>query len=286
VGIPVALALIANSAFSLLAPFAEGRYHVSYTAPARIKSLAMGSSGGTISVKPTTGDRVTLAGTARYSFIRSTFSAQTNEGDTVMNYHCAPLPSSNCGLDATVSVPVTMPVNVHTDGGNISVANISAPVTLHSDGGDLSADHVTGLLNLSTNGGNIRLNDIPVQAGKLTASTRGGDVDADGISSPTVTVHTDGGNIRAAGVMSPEVNASTDGGDIEIVFTSVPDNVQVQTSGGNITLVLPADSTQYNVSPQTTGGNVSVSNDLRNTTSKHVITATTRGGDITITRQQ
>jgi hypothetical protein len=281
IGVPVALGLVALAAFSLLAPFAGGRYHVSYTAPASTRSLTVNSNGGQLSVQPTAADRVTLNGTARYSFIRSTFSAKSTGGNTAMNYHCAPLPSSNCGLDATIGVPAGLPVNVSTDGGNVSVTRISAPVTLHSAGGDLSADHVTGPVNLSTDGGNIRLNAVTAP---VTASTMGGDVDLADVGSHTVTIHTSGGNIRASGVTAQNVTASTSGGDIDIVFTSVPASVDVGTSGGNITLVLPSGSTQYDVNAHTDGGIVS-DGLVPNSASGHRITATTGGGDI-ILRQE
>ncbi len=112
-----------------------------------------------------------------------------------MNYHCAPLPSSNCGLDATIGVQAGLPVNVSTDGGNVSVTSISAPVTLHSAGGDLSADHITGPVDLSTDGGNVRLNAVTAP---VSASTDGGDIDLADVGSHTVTIHTSGGNIRAS----------------------------------------------------------------------------------------
>lgn len=281
IGVPIALVLVANTAFSLLAPFAEGRYHVSYAAPAGTRAVTMSSSGGQVSVGPTTGDRVTLAGTARYSFIRSTFSTQTNGGDTAMNYHCAPLPAGNCGLDATIGVPAGLPVSVSTDGGDATASSLSAPVTLHSDGGDLSASHIAGPLDLSTDGGNIQLSAI---SAPLTASTEGGDIGVTGVSSATVTITTSGGNIQATGVMSGLVTASTSGGDIEIVFASVPRDVRVNTSGGNITLVLPAGTEQYNVNAHTDGGTVS-DGLSHSSNAPHKISATSGGGDITLRQQ-
>lgn len=279
IGVPVALALVSLTAFSLLAPFAEGRYHVSYTAPAGTRSLTVNTDGGQVSVEPTAAHRVTLNGTAQYSFIRSTFTTKTIGDDTAMSYQCAPLPSSNCWLDATVGVPVGLPVNVSTAGGNISVTRISAPVTLHSAGGDLSADHVAGPLNLSTDGGNIQLNAITAP---LTASTMGGDIGAADVSADTVKVSTSGGNIQVTGITSRFVTASSSGGDIQIVFTSVPSNVDVSTSGGNITLVLPPASAQYNVNAHTNGGTVSDTLQHSAAQSSPKITATTGGGDITL----
>jgi len=281
IGIPVALALIANSAFSLLAPFAEGRYQVSYTAPVTTKTVSMNSSGGRVTVGPTSGDRVTLSGTAHYSFIRSTFSTQTNGSDTAMKYHCAPLPSSNCGLDATLGVPAGLPITVSTDGGDATVSGISGPATLHSDGGNLTADGVTGAVKLDTNGGNILLNALTAP---VTASTNGGNIEGTDVSSHIVTIHTDGGNIRMTGLKSSQVTASTNGGNIEIDFTAPPRNVDVDTSGGNITLVVPPGTEKYYVRTHTDGGTISDpgaaftgGSDSRNT-----IIATTGGGNITL----
>ena len=281
VGIPVALVIVANTALSLLAPFAEGRYQVTYTAPVSTRTLTMNSSGGQVIAGPTEGAQATLTGTAHYSFIRSSFRTQVNGGDTAMNYHCAPLPSGNCGLGATIEVPAGLPLAVSTDGGDARVFNLSDPVTLHSAGGNLSASHMTGPLDLSTAGGNIQLTAI---SAPLTASTQGGDIGVTGISSATVTISTSGGNIQATGVTSREVSASTSGGDIGIVFTSVPRNVRVDTSGGNITLVLPPGTAQYNVNAHTDGGHVSdgLSQD---SSAPNTITATSGGGDITLRQE-
>ncbi len=66
-----------------------------------------------------------------------------------------------------------------------------------------------------------------------------------------------------------------------IVLTAVPTSVNVGTSGGNITLVLPPGSVEYDVNAHTDGGNVSDTL-LRNSASDYKITANTGGGDITL----
>jgi hypothetical protein len=151
------------------------------------------------------------------------------------------IPFGECELDATASVPAGLPVTANTDGGNAQVTGTTGAVTLSSGGGDIHADHAAGPLALNTSGGNIQATD-------LTSAT---------------------------------LTATTGGGDIEIDFAHVPRDVQVDTSGGNITLVLPRDSTTYHVSAHTNGG--SVNNLLpQNSRSTYVITATSGGGDITI----
>jgi hypothetical protein len=277
-GVPVCLLLVAYTGFDLVANFGEGKYAVSYTLPAGAKSLTLSDASGQVTIKQAAVSQATLTGTARYSLIRSTVTEHTSGGRTTIGNHCPLTLVGDCELDATVSVPVGMPVSASTGGGNASVTGATGPVTLSSGGGDLSADHVSGLLSLNTSGGNIQATAIT--APTLTASSGGGDITADGVSSGTFTANTSGGNIQAT-VSSARVTAGSGGGDIQIVFTSVPLNVHVYTSGGNITVVLPANAVKYDVSASTAGGGVSDRLHL-DTSSKNVITATSGGGHITL----
>jgi hypothetical protein len=67
------------------------------------------------------------------------------------------------------------------------------------------------------------------------------------------------------------------------VFTKVPQRVQISDSSGDITLVLPPGPTTYRVSASTSSGSTSI-NVPQSLTSPHVISATDRSGNITITR--
>jgi len=281
-GVPVCLLLIAYNGFALVATFGEGKYPVSYTLPAGAKSLTLSDAGGQVAIKQMPVSQATLTGTARYTLIRSTVTEHTTGDRTTIGSHCPLTLVGDCELDATVSVPVGLPVSASTGGGNASVTGTTGPVTLSSGGGDLSADHVAGLLSLNTSGGNIQVNAIT--APTLTASSGGGDITADGVSSGTFTANTSGGNIQAT-VSSPRVTAGSGGGDIEIVFTTDPSNVRVSTSGGNITIVLPKDRTAYNYTATTAGGNIGDSTIPYDPSSKNVITATTGGGHISIFEQ-
>ncbi|MGH3253613.1 MAG: DUF4097 family beta strand repeat-containing protein [Trebonia sp.] len=263
IGVPVCLLLVASTGLSLVADLGEGQYPVSYTVPASTKGLALNTSGGRVAINQAASGPVTLAGTARYSLIRSTVSERTVGGVSTVGYRC-PIPVGFCELDATVSVPAAMPVTASTGGGDVAVTGTTGPVTLSSGGGNLSANHTSGPLRLKTGGG---------------------DVTATAITSPTLTASSSGGNIRAAGVTSAAVSVSTGGGDINVVFTSVPSDVQLSTSGGNITLVLPPGDTPYHVTTHTAGGNVSDGSVPTSSSSTHVITATSGGGDITISQQ-
>jgi hypothetical protein len=151
------------------------------------------------------------------------------------------VPVGNCEFDATVRAPASVPVSASTDGGNVSVTGTAGQVTLSTSGGDVSANQTSGPLSL----------------------------------------HTTGGNIQAAQVSSATVTATSGGGNIDIVFSSVPRDVHVSTSGGNVTIALPPNAAGYHVTAGTDGGNVTDAVQ-QNTSSQNVVTVTTGGGDITI----
>jgi hypothetical protein len=151
------------------------------------------------------------------------------------------VPAGNCGLDATLSVPAQTVASVSTGGGDATAVGTTGTVTLSTGGGDVTADRVSGVLSLSTGGGSI----------------------------------------HGTAITAPRVTAHSGGGDIVIVFTQVPRDVQVDTGGGNVTIVVPPGSAQYHVTAHTDGGTLTESLPI-NTSSPNVIAVTTGGGDITI----
>jgi len=276
IGVPVCLSLIALNGLSLVANLGEAHYPVNYTVPADARSLNVSVASGHLLIKQTAG-QATLTGTARYSLVRSTVTEQTTSSGTDVRYHCA-IPFGECELDATAKVPAGLPVTANTDGGDAEVTGTTGAVTLSSGGGNIAAEHAAGPLALNTSGGNIQATDLT--SATLTATTGGGDIHADGVQSSLVTATTSGGNIQVTGIAAPTVTAITGGGNIEIDFASPPRDVHVDTSGGNITLVLPPGPATYHITTHTNGGDV---NSLPDDSNSHrVITATSGGGNITI----
>jgi Putative adhesin len=281
IGVPVCLLLVAGTGLNLVATFGEGRYPVSYAVPATAKSLNVTMAGGQLTLLPTTASQATLTGTARYSLVRSKLTERATGSGTTVGYHCS-VPFGDCELDATINVPAGLIVTAATDGGNAAVTGIASEVTLSSGGGSIGADHISGPLTLNTSGGNVRASAIT--SATMTASTGGGDIHLAGVRSRTISATTSGGNIDATGISAGAVTATSGGGNIEIEFTSVPSGVEVDTSGGNITLVLPPGDTAYHVAAHTNGGEVTDTL-LQDTGSRNVITATSGGGNITIRQQ-
>jgi hypothetical protein len=116
--------------------------------------------------------------------------------------------------------------------------------------------------------------------GDVTVTTGGGNVTA-ARDSGHLTLTTTGGDVTATEITAPRVTASTDGGNVTVWFTNVPASVKISTGGGDITIVVPRGSTHYDLTEHTNGGTTSARVPT-DSSSPHVITATSNGGDITV----
>lgn len=282
VGVPVCLALVASTGFSLVSDFGQGSYPVSYSVPAGTRALTLNVD-GRLTIGPATTGQATLAGTAKYSIVRSKVTETTTGGGTAFGYHC-PVPTGDCELDATLTVPATVTaLTTSTGAGDATVAGTKGPVKLSTGEGNLSVSDASGPLTLNTGKGSIVVRASTPAT--LSASSGDGDIQAVGVTSAAIAANTDSGSITWSGIAAGTVTASSGNGDIQITFTSVPDNVRVNTDSGSITLVLPPGATTYHVAANTDSGSVSVTVP-RATSSRHVITASSGSGSITIERQQ
>ena len=321
IGVPVCLLLVAYNGLDLVANFGEGHYPVNHTFPAGAKSLNLNVT-GQLTIKPTAASQATLTGTARYSLVRTALTEHASGGAITLGYGCD-VPVGDCGLDATVTVPATVTtLTTNSGGGNATVTGTTGPVTLSTGDGDLSVTHASGPLTLNTASGSIAVSAIRsktlsassgdgsiqvtgvtsataitantdsgsidwsgIATTTLTASTGDGDIQAKGVTSHTITADTDSGSIDWSGIATDALIASTGNGNIAIAFTSVPSDVRVNTNSGTITLLLPPGKTKYHVRANTDSGTVTDTLPQQQTSSGHVITASSGSGDITIIQQ-
>lgn len=165
-------------------------------------------------------------------------------------------------------------VDIVTLGGNIELKNTGGDTELKTNGGNLRLGDVQGRAKLLTHGGNIRVGDVQSQAeilssggnlfigsvgGKLLAKTAGGDIKADKVQG-SASLTTAGGTIYLTSAQG-EVNARTAGGDIKIgnsqgsinantaagdikatLHPKLGTSSRLNTSAGDIVLMLPADA--------------------------------------------
>jgi hypothetical protein len=258
IGVPVCLACVLAIVFSLAGSLGRGSFPVRYPLPSGVATASVSTSGGSLSLRSAPGQGG-FTGTAFYSLVRPHLTENFTAGQVAIGYRCV-VPTGDCGLNGTLSVPTGMPVSADTGGGNVTASGLSGQVTISTDGGALTASGLTGDLTLRTGGGNI------------SATT---------LTGPQLTANTAGGDLTATSVTTPQVIANTGGGNLEIVFTTVPRDVQVHSAGGEVTIVVPPGSTYYHVTTTPNGGTPSV-NVPTNASSPNQITVTSGGGSITI----
>ena len=198
IGVPIALVLIGWSAFSLVAFIGQASFPVSTTIPVEHGRLVASTGGGDLTVHQgqVSGATARLTGTVQYSLIRPNLTVI----GTGVTLDCR-LPTGNCGLSATLDVPLDTAVNLSTGGGNMQVSGIQGNVRLDSGGGDAGISAIDGTADVLTGGGNLTAGDL---GSILKFSTDGGDVDGSGLFSRHVTTDSGGGNVT-------------------LVFTAVPD---------------------------------------------------------------
>jgi Putative adhesin len=239
-GVPACLALTAWGAFAIVGEIGQGHFPVSAAIPVSGGTVTAHFGGGSVILRQGAAGQAKLTGTAHYSLVRPTFTAQRVGSGVSFGYNCD-LPVGNCGLDATVTVPAGTATTISTDGGNATVSGTTGDVTMSSGGGDVTADHTVGNLTLTTDGGNI--NGTALTADRVTAGTGGGDVRIEFATVPrNIHITSDGGNITIIvprGTTQYNVNASSAGGNVTdslSINTFSPYTITATTGGGDITL--------------------------------------------------
>jgi len=169
----------------------------------------------------------------------------------------------------TIHVPKKFETDLRTDGGDVTVGEITGSTTVKTSGGKLALKHLEGILSANTSGGSIEVEDCrgPIKietsggditvgdgTGALDAKTSGGRIEVRNFSGDTE-VRTSGGNLSLQRITG-KIIGKTSGGSID---ASIPDDVggdvNLQTSAGNIDLSLSATAT-VDIDASTSGGEI------------------------------
>lgn len=135
-----------------------------------------------------------------------------------------------------VKLPASYNAAIKTSGGDIKIYDLDGTIKFETSGGDITLINTKGYTNLSTSGGDIKLENT---RGDVKMSTSGGDIQ----------VHNFNGNLKAStsgGDMTLEgrggsVEASTTGGDIMLNYSDTNYGIDLETSGGDITVKVPGN---------------------------------------------
>jgi hypothetical protein len=301
VGVPVALALIGWTGFSLVTTVARGSYPFSYAIPVQDGQVAVNINAGDVTLREAPGSSTArLTGTVQYGLIRPAIGESITPTGASIDMSCNGI-NTDCGMSGTLDIPAATAVTLWSNGGNVTASGFSSGITLSagggnvnvtnlagnlqldSGGGDLNANGLTGTLQIATEGGNVNADDW-AGTGTTRVDTGGGDMTVNGLTG-NFQMSTEGGNVDASGVASALVAMDSGGGDVTLALTQVPQNLQITAEGGNVTVILPLGSTTYNIStPDNQGANVSYPQSLFSSQSTHKITIDSGGGDITVSQ--
>jgi len=224
IGVPIALALIGGTAFSLVTDVGQARYPVTGTIPLENGQLvaSMGGADITLHQDQARGSTARLTGTVQYSLVHPVFTVT----GTAVNLDCR-IPTGNCGLSATLDVPADTPVDLATGGGNVQASGLQRDVTMDTAGGDVDVnDLISPHVALQTGGGNVTLAFTKVPR-YLDIASAGGDVTVllpHGKASYAIASNDGGGNYSAPvpinEASSHKINVDSGGGNISIAEAS------------------------------------------------------------------
>jgi hypothetical protein len=232
--VPVALALIGWTAFTLVASLGSSQFSFSQPLTASGGKLIAEFPSSDVTIVPGAAARV--AGTASYSLVRPHLTV----ADGIVSYHC-PVPTVTCGLTSTLTVPAAATsVDVSTGGGDLTVASgITADATLTSSSGNIKAAGLTGTASLESGGGNVN---------------------ASGITAGQVTVNSDSGNVTLGFTRAPgDVLVNSGGGDVSIVLPPGDYDFRVNADGGTASTPAGDPGARDVVTVDSGSGDVSVS---------------------------
>jgi DUF4097 and DUF4098 domain-containing protein YvlB len=159
--------------------------------------------------------------------------------------------SSGIKLRFEIKVPSDFNDYVATSGGDIRLGGVKGNNKLSTSGGDISLKSLSGKVDATTSGGDI---SVEGSDGEIELSTSGGDINARDFKG-NLSLSTSGGDIEIKG-SDAKITAETSGGDITLDYSGVNKGIDLETSGGNIQILLPSD---FNASAKlsTSGGEIS-----------------------------
>jgi hypothetical protein len=261
IGVPLALLVIGWTALTAVAFAGLGSSRVNLAVPVHGRTAAVSVDEGDITAGPGPAGEVRVHGTLHYSIVRPHLRWHSSRSTVALHARCQ-VPTGICSFDYTVTVPPVARSQISTGSGNLTASGLAGTVTLGTDSGDVMATRISGNVTISDHSGGIVVTSL---AGARALITN------------------DSGDITGQAVSSQVLTAKNQSGNIKVVFTEVPQRVQISDSSGDITLVLPPGPTKYRVSASTSSGSTSV-NAPQSPTSPHVVSVTDQSGNITITR--
>lgn len=277
IGVPLVFAVIAWAGLTAVAYAGQGSYPVRLAVPVRGDTVSLSAGSADVHATQAAGSLLRLAGTARYSIIRSTVTWHTTTSGVSVTPQCHFL-TGMCSFNFTAVFPEGKRAHLSDGSGDLTLTGLSGPVVAGTGSGNVTLNGLSGPVVAGSGSGNVRASLLTRSVSLQSGS---GDISGSMLSGPRVTLKTGSGDIAIAGLAGARVTASDGSGDIALTFSKVPSLVRVNDSSGDVTLVLPPGTTRYQVHASTNSGSRTVSVP-RGAASPHVIVVTDGSGDISI----
>jgi DUF4097 and DUF4098 domain-containing protein YvlB len=206
-----------------------------------VEELQIDAGGGDVMLVPARGDDVVIDSRARGSLQTPQLEVDITGSDVSVDGGCDEFGFGHCEATLVVHVPAGTAVRVDTSSGDLSAHGLNANVSLYTASGDVRVGRLNGRLDLDT---------------------ASGDVDAANLRSDTVRAHT----------------AS---GDVDLDFELPPENVDADTSSGDVRVYVPRGPAIYSVDADTGSGDETVDVN-RDAGASRLLKADTASGDVEI----
>jgi hypothetical protein len=243
-------------------PISPGTHISTYAGP--VGALVISDGNGTVTVTGSQRSSVQVTTTITDPVRRGAVASKLSHGTLQLTYSAPDCGSGrrNCArVNYAVQVPSSLPVQVVTDAGDVSLRGVSSTVHVVDQAGDVDLSQISG------------------PAATVYASA--GSVALAGVSSAQLTVHDAAGDVHGTGLASPATTMGADAGDLSLQYSSVPEMVSLTDSAGGISLQLPPGGTAYRVSVHADAGSATV-RVPQDPSASRIITARADAGDITI----
>jgi len=280
VSVPVALALIGWTGYSFVALAGRGSVQIATSVPVADNAVHADLDGADVMLRQAQVTGAELTGTAHYSLFRPVLTQSRTSAGISVDFRCRDL-AGDCGLNATLVVPLRTGVTVSTAGGDLSVPAFTGSLTMVSGGGDVTAGGVDGAVQMATDGGDISASSL---TGPVNLQTGGGDLELNTVAGPGLfQAATEGGDVSVQGLDKPDTDIASGGGDVAVVLGQVPRDLRISTDGGDIAVVLPPGSSAYSLQVNADGGDVYVGQSITvRGDAQDMLVLNSEGGDISV----
>jgi len=134
-------------------------------------------------------------------------------------------------------------------------------------------------VGIESSGGDITVRDY-VGRTPLSLSSSAGDINASGITVPSLQLDSSAGDVRADAIRAPVVHGESSAGDVVLRLSAAPRTLTAESSAGDVRLTVPDQV--YRVKASSSAGSVTDGDIRQSPRAPHSIEASSSAGDVTI----